>query len=88
MPGLTDMVIATEPLLPPVARPRGDDADTVDGETYNYDLQLGDIYVAVYNGEATEDDLYMSLYVSTEAPMSLSASSDGTSLGWSSGSPW
>ena len=44
------MVIATEPLLPPVARPRGDDTDAVDGETYNYDLQLGDIYVAVYNG--------------------------------------
>ena len=92
MPGLTDMIIATEPLLPPVAMPRSDAmAEPSDGadsaDSYNYDLQLGDVYVAVYNGEETEEDLYMSLYVSTVAPMSLSSTGDGTGLTLDIGEP-
>ena len=75
-----------------LAMPRSDDmADPSDeadsADTYNYDLQLGDVYVAVYNGEETEEDLYMSLYVSTVAPMSLAATGDGTGLTLDIGEP-
>ena len=81
LPGLTDMIIETEPLLPPVARPRDGD------DEWEYELQLGDVHVAVYNGSTDAEDLYMSLYVSTVAPMGLSAGPDGSSLGLELGEP-
>ncbi len=79
MPGLTDMSIITEPLLPPVALPQETDTD----DEWDYVLQLGDVFVTIYSGE----DVYMSLYVSTEAPMALSAAADGTSIGLELGEP-
>jgi hypothetical protein len=66
LPGITDLLIVTTPMLPPVAMPR---PDWEDG--HEYDLQLGDLSVQLYNGEEDEDLLYMELFVSAVAPLSL-----------------
>ena len=40
-------------------------------EGAEYDLQIGDMLVRIHNGEVATDTLYMELYVSVVAPMSL-----------------
>jgi hypothetical protein len=82
MPGLTDMTMLTLPMLPPVAVPR---SDTSDG--YEYELQLGDMAVRIYNGEVEDESLYMELFVSVIAPMNLSAGDGGTTVALEVGDP-
>ena len=76
MPGLTDMIIATEPLLPPVAMPRSDAMADPSDEADSADTQLRAParrrVCGRYNGEETEEDLYMSLYEHSGADVSLS----------------
>jgi len=79
LPGITDLLIVTTPMLPPVAMPR---ADWADG--HEYDLQLGDMSVQLYNGAVDEDLLYMELFVSAVAPLSLDGGS-GSSISLSIG---
>jgi hypothetical protein len=73
LPGITDLLIVTTPMLPPVAMPR---ADWVDG--HEYDLQLGDLSVQLYNGELGEEFLYMELFVTAVAPLSLDEGPDSS----------
>jgi hypothetical protein len=60
-------------MLPPVAMPR---ADWVDG--HEYDLQLGDLSIQLYNGELGEEFLYMELFVTAVAPLSLDEGPDSS----------
>jgi hypothetical protein len=82
MPGLTEMTLVTIPLLPPVAVPRSDWSEGAE-----YDLQIGDMLVRIHNGEVATDTLYMELYVSVVAPMSLAAGADGDSISLELGDP-
>lgn len=70
LPGLTDLTVTTEALLPPVAVPgKGEDL---------LDLQVGDLLVTLYNGPAEAGYEYMQVYVSAEAGLNLTATSEAT----------
>lgn len=70
LPGLTDLTVTTEALLPPTVVPgKGDDL---------LDLQVGDLLVTIYDGAAEPGNEYMQVYVAAEAGLNLSATSDAT----------
>jgi len=70
LPGLTDLTVTTEPLLPPVVIPgKGDDL---------LKMQVGDLLVTIYDGEVSPDNVYMQVYVSADAGLALTATSDAT----------
>ena len=72
LPGLTELNITTEALLPPVVVPDGVDA--------MLDLQVGDLLLTLYNGEALAGNEMIQVYVSAFIEMDLDANADGTSL--------
>ena len=72
LPGLTELTITTEALLPPVVVPDGTDA--------LLELQVGDLLLTLYNGDATPGNEMIQVYVSAFVEMDVSATSDGTSL--------
>ena len=72
LPGLTDLTITTEALLPPVAVPDGVDA--------MLELQLGDPLLTLYNGDAVSGNEMIQVYVSAFIEMDIDANADGTSL--------
>jgi hypothetical protein len=82
LPGLEDLTLVTTPTLPPVIVPHED----VEAET-DLAMQLGDIYVQIYDGPATPSALYMELYVSAQMPLTLEASADGDAIGVELGDP-
>jgi hypothetical protein len=82
LPGLEDLTLVTTPTLPPMIVPHED----VEAGT-ELAMQLGDMYVQIYNGPATESALYMELYVSAQIPLSLAASADGDAIGVELGHP-
>ncbi len=70
LPGLTDLTVTTEALLPPVVVPgKGEDL---------LDLQVGDMLLTIYNGEAVPGNEYLQVYVAAEAGLNLSATSAAT----------
>lgn len=70
LPGLTDLTVTTEALLPPVVVPgTGDDL---------LDLQVGDLLLTLYNGPAESGYEYIQVYVSAVAGLGVSATSDAT----------
>ena len=82
LPGLTDLTLVTQATLPPIVVPYSD------GETdENVQLQIGDLFVQIYNGEPSEETLYMELYVSTKAPASLTTTATGDEISLSLGDP-
>jgi len=72
LPGLTDLNITTEALLPPVVVPDGVDA--------LLELQVGDLLLTLYNGDAVSGNEMIQVYVTAFVEMDVTASSDGTSL--------
>ncbi len=72
LPGLTDLTITTEALLPPVVVPDGVDA--------MLELQVGDLLLTLYNGEATAGNEMIQVYVTVFVEMDIDANSTGTSL--------
>jgi len=72
LPGLTDLNITTEALLPPVLVPDGVDA--------LLEMQVGDLLLTLYNGDAVSGNEMIQVYVTAFVEMDVSASSDGTSL--------
>lgn len=70
LPGLTDLTVTTEPLLPPVVIPgKGDDL---------LKMEVGDLLVTIYDGEVAPDNIYMQVYVTAEAGLDLTATSSAT----------
>lgn len=72
LPGLTDLTITTEALLPPVVVPDGVDA--------LLELQVGDLLLTLYNGDAQPGNEMIQVYVTAFVEMDVDASADGTSL--------
>lgn len=72
LPDLTGLTIGTRALLPPVVVP-GSGSDLLD-------LQLGDLELSLYNGPADEANLFLRVYVTLDAGLGISASSDNTLL--------
>ena len=72
LPGLTELNITTEALLPPVVVPDGVDA--------LLELQVGDLLLTLYNGDTVAGNEMIQVYVSAFVEMDVTASSDGTSL--------
>jgi hypothetical protein len=68
-PNTTDLQITIDPLLPPVAVPNGSDLE----------LQMGDLYIAIHNGDYSAGDIRMELYAHIFAPLEISASSSSIS---------
>ena len=64
-PNASDLRVTLDPLLPPVAVPNGSDLE----------LQVGEFYIALHNGEYSNGDIRMEIYAHIFAPLSLSASS-------------
>ena len=75
-PGASDLRVTIEPLLPPVVVPVGNSS---------LELQLGDFYIALHNGNYAAGDIRMELYAHVFTPLSLTASS--SSVGASLGTP-
>lgn len=74
LPGLTDLTVVTDPLLPPVAVP---------GSSGDFDLEVGDLLVSLYDGAVVPGAEVYTFYVSTVTPMDVDVA-DGaltTSLG-------
>jgi hypothetical protein len=72
LPGLTELNITTEALLPPVIVPDGTDALA--------ELQLGDLLLTLYNGDATPGNEMIQVYVSAFIEMDVTVDSAGTTL--------
>lgn len=72
LPGLTDLNITTVALLPPVAVPDGTDA--------MLELQLGDLLLTLYDGDALPGNEMIQVYVSAFIEMDIDADSAGTTL--------
>jgi len=70
MPNLSDPVIETVAVLPPVIVP-GTGADILD-------LQVGDLELSLYNGSVSEANLQLRVYVHIFAGMGLTTSTDNT----------
>jgi hypothetical protein len=68
MPGLDELTMVTTPTLPPVLVPR---YTTELG--HHHELQMGDMLVQIYNGDVTEETLYMEMYLALTAPTELAA---------------
>jgi hypothetical protein len=62
-PNASDLRITVDALLPPVA---------VEDNTGALELQAGDIYIAIHNGELSAGDVRLELYVHLTAPMEIS----------------
>ena len=77
-PGLTDLTIEMDALLPPAVV-------TGTGREM-FDLQLGDIHLVLYNGNATTGDVLIDVYFSAFMGMDLSATSDTLSATMGAGS--
>ena len=75
LPGVDDVNIATIPRLPPVFTPR---SDWESGE--QYDLTIGGMEVGIYDGSPAADSLVMTMFVATEIPVALGATSDEITL--------
>lgn len=70
LPQLESLSIATVAYQPPVVIP-GTGADLLD-------LQLGDLELSLYNGDIAEANLFMRVYVTVEAGLSISATANNT----------
>jgi hypothetical protein len=77
LPGLSDLVMVADPLLPPVAVPGATGA--------MYDLQVGDLLVSMYDGALVPGGEVYQFYVTTVTPLDLEMS--GSSLVTSLGTP-
>ena len=66
MPGLSAMTVQTSGMLPPVVVPGTG--------TGLLDLQIGDMELAIYDGEAIEQNLFLRVYVHLIADMDLETS--------------
>jgi hypothetical protein len=62
-PNATDLRITVDALLPPV---------TVEDSSGDLELQAGDVYIAIHNGELSAGDVRLELYVHLTAPMEIS----------------
>jgi hypothetical protein len=82
MPGLSDLTLRTEALLPAVVVLNPDEESK-----YQVYIQVGDLYVQVHDGPVTEDSLYMELYVSGFAPAEVGLNADGTAFTFDIGDP-
>jgi len=81
MPGLDELTMVTTPTLPPLLVPR-----YTTGLGNHHELQMGDMLVQIYNGDVTEETLYMEMYLAVTAPTELTA--DGaTSIDIAIGEP-
>lgn len=65
LPGLTDLTVTTDPLLPPVVVP-GTGTELLD-------LQVGDLLLTLYNGPAESGYEYIQVYVSAVAGLDVTA---------------
>ena len=74
-PNSTDMRLTVDALLPPVL------VDT----SGDLELQLGDVYIALHNGNYSNNDMRLELYTSIFAPVTLT--SNGTSISTTIGEP-
>lgn len=72
LPGLTDLTLSADPLLPPVVVP-GTGSDLLD-------LQVGDMLLTLYNGPAESGYEYLQVYVSAIAGLDVAVSEDNTLL--------
>jgi hypothetical protein len=66
LPSLTDPTFGVSAYLPPVVLPGTGDS--------LLDLQLGDLELSIYNGDAIESNLWMRFYVQVQAGLELGAS--------------
>jgi hypothetical protein len=82
LPGLTDLTMVSAAMLPPVIVPIDD--PEVEEEL---ELQVGDLFVSIYNGPEAEENLYMELFVQVRAPATLEATSGGDALSIALGDP-
>jgi hypothetical protein len=82
LPGLTDLTLVSKAMLPAVIVPQTD--PEIEEEL---ELQVGDLFAEIYNGEVSEENLYMQLYVQVRAPASLEATSAGDALSIELGDP-
>jgi hypothetical protein len=82
LPGLTDLTMRTEAMLPMVAILNPDELSND-----QVILQLGDLYVQIHDGPVTEDSLYMEIYVSGVAPAQIELSDDSTAFEIEIGEP-
>ena len=66
-PNSSDLRITIEPLLPPVV--------TYDEVAGTIDLEMGDLYLAVHNGDYSAGDLRLEIYTHIFAPIDMSVNS-------------
>lgn len=71
-PDITALTIVMEPLLPPVLVP-GTGTELLD-------MQLGDLHLTLYDGDASTGDVLLDVYVSMVIGTDIGATSDGTAL--------
>ena len=73
-PNATDARITVEPLLPPIATTNSAGV---------LEMQLGELYIAIHNGDYSDGDIRLELYSHIFAPLTLSASASsvGAELG-------
>ncbi|MBL8617671.1 MAG: hypothetical protein JNM72_18835 [Deltaproteobacteria bacterium] len=72
LPGLTELNLTLEALLPPVTVPDGVDAMA--------ELQLGDMLLTLYNGPAVAGNEMIQVYFSAFIEMDLAANADATAV--------
>ena len=68
-PDATDLQITVDPFVPPVAVINGSDLE----------LQMGDLYIAVHNGDYSDGDIRMEVYAHIFAPLEITANSSAIS---------
>jgi hypothetical protein len=68
MPGVTSMTVRVKPLLPPVALPGSGNSE--------FELQIGDLEVTLFDGPASSNQVLVKAYVSAFADMDISAVGD------------
>ena len=61
-PNATDLRVTVDALLPPVA---------VEDNTGALEIQAGDIYIAIHNGDLTAGDVRLELYTQLNAPLDI-----------------
>lgn len=66
-PNASDLRITVDAMLPPVA---------VEDNTGALELQAGDIYIAIHNGELSAGDVRLELYVHLEAPLDITIANE------------
>ena len=63
-PNATDLRITIEPLLPPIV--------TYDETAQAIDLEMGELYIAIHNGDYNAGDVRLEIYTHIFAPLDMS----------------